>query len=83
MVIAVRRGLPDGDEPVGVQEGQRPEQHVVDEAVDRGVRADAECDGEDRDEGEAGGPEERTNRLPDVEKEGVHPRSLGEGDGGG
>ena len=37
---------------IGVAVRQRPEQHGVEHAEDRRVRADRECDGDDRDDGE-------------------------------
>jgi len=44
----------DGDETVGVFDGERAEEEDVGEAEDGGVGADAESEGEDGDEGEAG-----------------------------
>ena len=40
------------DELLAIAEGQRPQEHAVDDAEDRGVGADAERHGEDHDESE-------------------------------
>ena len=44
--------MPDTHELVGVIEGQRLEQHTLDDAEDRRVGADAERERKHRDEGE-------------------------------
>ena len=38
----LRRHVKQPDEPIGLLERQRPQQHGVDDAEDRGVGADAE-----------------------------------------
>jgi hypothetical protein len=46
------RPLPHADNPLGVGEGKRLQQHCVDEAEDRRIGADAECQHGDRDDRE-------------------------------
>ena len=45
---------PDRDEPVRFREGERVEQHGIDDAEDRGARSDSERESRYRDGGEAG-----------------------------
>ena len=47
-----RRRVPHADEPVGIVERQRLEEHAADDAEDGGVGADAERQGEDGDQRE-------------------------------
>ena len=47
-----RIGVPDEDQPVGVRIRQRPQERLVEQAEDRGVGADPERQGQDRDQGE-------------------------------
>jgi hypothetical protein len=48
-VTRPRVGRPDEDEPIRVGVGQRPQQHGAEQAEDRGIRADAETERENRD----------------------------------
>jgi hypothetical protein len=57
-------------EALGRAERQRTQQDPPHGAEDRGVRPDAEREGENRDEGEAGSADESTNRVPNVTSEG-------------
>ena len=47
-------------------EWQRAQQYFVDDAEDRGVRADADRDRQDRQHGEARVPDERSQRIAQV-----------------
>jgi len=62
--------VPDGDEPVDVGVRQRLDQHGLDDAEDRGRRADAERERDDRHRRDAGrpapGPESETHVAADV-----------------
>ena len=49
-----RAALADHDEPIGIRVRQRAQQHGVEDAEDRGVRADAERQRHERDRREAG-----------------------------
>ena len=60
--------------------GSDPQQEVVDEAEDRGVGADAEREGKQRDGGEARVLQQLTDGYPDVVQQLVTPRELA-GDG--
>ena len=60
------------DEPVGVGEGQRLEQHGVDRAEHRGVGADAKGQGEGRRGREAGVLDQGANAEPEILPEAVH-----------
>ena len=69
--LVAHRGV-DRDEPRGVGERQRLQQHAVDDAEDGGVGADAEREHEHDDHGEARGLEEETEGLAEVsEHEGL------------
>ena len=52
--------------------GQGPEQHAVDDREDRGVGADAERQGEHRDEGEPGRAEQAAGGVAEIAQEMVH-----------
>ena len=56
VAVAARRFFEDADDPVGIPIGQRPEQNAIDETENRGVRADAQCERENRDGGESRTP---------------------------
>ena len=66
------------DQPLGLGEGQRLQQHAVDDAEDGGGGADAERQRQDRDDGESGLRDEPAARVADVLPEiGEHePSSL-------
>ena len=57
------------DEPLGRAERERSEEDAAHGAEDRRVRADAEREGEHRDDGEAGPSHECTDRVPHVASE--------------
>ena len=63
----------DIHDPIRLRERQRPEEHGVDHAADRGHGAEAETEDEDRGQRERGAPRERTdaqsNVLPEVRGE--------------
>ena len=56
------RDRPDGDEAVGLGEGQTAPEHGVDEGEDRGVETDAEGEGK----GSHGGKERTAGEGPDT-----------------
>ena len=56
--------VPDPDERFRFVERKRLQEDAVDDAEDRGVRADAEREGSDRDQGEHGGAKELPKKLP-------------------
>ena len=58
--------LPHRDEPPRVRVGEGAEEHRVDDAEDRRVRADAEGDGAEHDGREAGGGAQAAQGVPDV-----------------
>ena len=68
---------PDAHQPLRLAKGKRPKHDAVDDAEDRGRRADPEREGEDGDEREAGALGERAERVAEV----VH-RGRGSGIGG-
>ena len=53
--------LADQHQPIAVGVGQRLQEHAVDDAEDRGVRADPEPEGQDREQREAAVLEERAH----------------------
>ena len=62
----------DRDQPIGVVEGQGPEEHRVHDAEDGGVGSDAERQRDDRDEREAGSLDEGAPGDPEVGEESGH-----------
>ena len=54
------------DEAIFVSVHQRTKQHAANEAEDRGVRADAECQSPDNGERETLGARERAKREPQI-----------------
>jgi hypothetical protein len=60
------RGAPDDRDPIGLAVGQRLEQHVLDHAEDRGVRADPERERRDRHQGEARRVTHETERVDQI-----------------
>ena len=58
--------LPRHDQPIGLRERQRPHQHRVDDAENRGVGADAEGERHERNEGEPGPERQGPQGDPDV-----------------
>jgi hypothetical protein len=70
-VAAVRAGFPYHDKAVGLGEGQGAQDDGADDAVECGVSADAERDGEDGDEGEGGIAGEDAERVAEVSEHDV------------
>jgi hypothetical protein len=64
--------LAEAHEPVRVFEGQRPQQHAVDDRKDRRVRADAQRERENGDRREAGLLEQHPKSVPNVLPERFH-----------
>jgi hypothetical protein len=62
----------DRDEAIRLPVRERTQQHRVDDAEDRGVRADSEREGEDDDRGEGRALGETAEAVTDVAEEGVH-----------
>ena len=62
-------GVRDQHEIVRAGKRQRPQQHGVDDAEDRGVGADADCKREDREEKKAGRPPERAGGVAEILEE--------------
>ena len=56
----------DNGEALGVRVRQRPEQHAIDHAVDRGIRADAERKRHDGGESENGTLEKNADGVSEV-----------------
>jgi hypothetical protein len=70
--VAGRAGRPplaDRDEAIGIRVRQRTEQHRVEDAEDRRVRADAERQGHERDRCEAGRAPQQPRRVANVPRE--------------
>jgi hypothetical protein len=67
-----RGGVPHPHQPLRVGVGQRPQQDAVDDAEDRGVGADAEGQGEDREQGESRLPQELADGGAEVAEERIH-----------
>jgi hypothetical protein len=57
----------------GSRKRQRPQQHRVDDAEHGRTRADAECQGEERDGGEARGLGQLANGEPEIGHHGLLP----------
>ena len=60
--------------------GQRPQQHLIEQAEDRGVGADAHGNGQHRSEGEQGLPAQSSEGVPQVAHgrlDGCRPRGVG------
>jgi hypothetical protein len=55
-----------GDEAVGIREGQGTEKDAVDHGEQRTVRADAQGESENGDDGEVGGLGERADGVTNV-----------------
>ena len=69
--------LPDDREPIGIAVRQRLQQQRVDDAEDRGVRADAERQRGDGDEAEARRAQQQPRAVAKVLKQDViEPRSV-------
>jgi hypothetical protein len=66
LVAARRVGAENHDEPRRIGEGERPQQHSVDDTEDRAVGADAERERADRDRGEARVPAQRAERVDEI-----------------
>ena len=64
-----RAALADRDEPIGIRVRQRAEQHGVEDAEDRGVRADAERQRHERDGREAGRTPKQPRGVADVSRQ--------------
>ena len=62
----------DGDQLAGIAIRQRPEQHRVHRAEDRGVGPDAEGEGEDDDAGEGRALRQAAEAVTEVLQEGIH-----------
>ena len=77
---ALAVGLPDHGEAIDGGERRRAEQHPIHHAEDRGIGPDAQGEGTDDREGEAGRPRERTNGLAELRNEIAHgkPGKIGE-----
>jgi hypothetical protein len=60
------------DEPIRFLEGQRPEQHGIHDAEERGVRADAEGQHANHRQGKCGGAEQNPERVSKVGYERAH-----------
>jgi hypothetical protein len=67
----------DGDQPVWREVRQRPQQHPVDDREERGVGADAEREGGDHDQGEAGVVQQPAERVAEVASHGLVPFGAG------
>ncbi len=74
---AVGEGVEEEDEAVGVWKGRGFEQDGIDYGEDGGIRADAERQGEDGGEGEAGALAEGAECVFQILKEGFHASALG------
>ena len=61
-----RRRLTDEDQPIAVSVGQRLEQHAVNDAEDRRIRANPEAQREDGQQREAGTLPQRAHRVSQV-----------------
>src|SRR5204862_3309262 len=70
----LRRHVEDSYEAIGFVEGQRPQQHGVDDAEDGGVGADAEREDGDDGQRERRRPEQRSEAIAKVGEEGLHDR---------
>ena len=66
----VRASRVDTHQPLGLLEGQRPQEHAVDDREDRGVGADAESEGQQHDRGESRRGTKLTERGGEVVHEG-------------
>ena len=68
VVLPVARDvvLPDDDQPLGILVGKRLQEQRVDHAEDRGVRADADGEGADRDRGEPRRAQEQPRAVAQV-----------------
>src|SRR5262249_29755652 len=71
--LGARHVFVDANDLAGVLVWQRPEQHGVHDAEDRRVRAEAEGERQDDDDGEAGRAAERAARVAQIETEIVEP----------
>ena len=65
-------GLPHHREPVEVGDGRRAQEHAVDDAENRGVRADSQREGQDRDNGESAVRDELPDGEPKVLEKRLH-----------
>jgi len=80
VVAPLRLGrLAEVHEPVAVAMRQRAEEHTAHGAEDRGVGTDAEAQGEDDGEGEAGGARKAPEDIAEVERHRRFRRSALEG----
>jgi len=70
------RGFAEPNQPLAVRVGQRPQKHRVDDAENGGVRADAERERQNDDQGEAWRLANAAQAVPDVLKDGFEPRKL-------
>ena len=70
--VESRRVVVDGGELAGVGIGERVEQHAVDDGEERGVRADAEREGEHGGRREAGRLEQHANRVAQIVQQCAH-----------
>jgi hypothetical protein len=68
-----RHVLDEPHERGGIRERQRPQQNRIDDAEDRGVRADGEAEREDRDGGESRCAVELPDGVEEILSERVHP----------
>src|SRR4030095_3748843 len=65
-LLPTRKRVPNAHELAGLAKWQWPQQHAVDDAVNRRCRADAESDGRDRHGGEHGTPAKRAHGEAEV-----------------
>ena len=71
---AVPVGLPDHEQAIHRVERHRPQQHRVDDAEDRGVRADPQGQRQDHRDRERGAAPEGANRVPEIGQHAGLPR---------
>ena len=75
---APRSGAVELNERPGIDHGEPPEQHLVEQREDGRVGADAEAERQDDDDGEAAGPREGPDRVAEILKQRAHGRAAGE-----
>ena len=64
--VGISQARPDDRQAIGMRVREGPQEHGIDEAEDRGVGADSDCQGDDNHRGEARAPAQLTQRIADV-----------------